>query len=109
MTSQSLTIQPPFVIAGRDYTVECSGSKNLLRVELYPTGLSDCGSVHRDGSCDKVCSVASSGSCSSPFDNEIRIQLTIDHPKNTRWICALTTPDQEEEHLYTDITVGKLT
>ena len=109
MTSQSLTIQPTFVIAGRDYTVECSGSKNLLQIELYPTGQSDCGSVHGDGSCDNVCPVASSGSCSSPSDNEMRIQLTIDPPKNTRWICVLHKNAQSEpEYRHTDIIVGTL-
>ena len=107
MTSQSLTIQPPFVIAGRDYTVECTGLNKFQQIQLYPTGQSDCGSVHQDGSCDKVCSVASSGSCSSPSDNEMRIQLRIDQPKSTRWICVLTSPDLEVEYLYTDITVGK--
>ena len=106
--SQSLTIQPPFVIAGRDFTIDCSGSNDFLQIELYPTGQSDCGSVHRDGSCDKVCPVASSGSCSSPSDNEMRIQLKIDRPKSTRWICVLTRPDQEVEYLYKDIKIGKL-
>ena len=109
MTSQSLTIQPPFVIAGRDFTIECAGSNNFLQIELYPTGQSDCGSVHRDGSCDKVCPVASSGLCSSPSDNEMRIQLMIDYTISTRWICVFTSPDVEVDYLYKDITVGKLT
>ena len=108
MTSQSLTIQPPFVIAGRDFTIECTDLNKFQQLELYPTGESDCVSVHRDGSCDKVCHVASSGSCSFTSDNEMKIQLTIDKPKNTRWICVFTTKDQEVEYLYKDIVVGKL-
>ena len=84
----------------------------MLEIDLYPRingkTLGLCASVHQDGSCDKVCSVASSGSCSSPSDNKMRIILTIDQPKSTRWICVLTTPDQEVEYLYKDIVVGKL-
>ena len=111
-TSKSLTIQPPFVIGGHLYTVECSGSSKLLQIELYPTingnTLSSCASVHQDGSCDKTCSVASSSSCSFPTDNETMIQLIIDQPQNIRWICVFTASDQEVEYLYKDITVGKL-